>query len=77
MTTPQLNTIANNHGCWLDANNHLYTSEQKPVFLGKIYWKELTGLYHAINAKEKKYKGDKNFEIVLVEFLKGENILKS
>lgn len=71
-----MNKIATKYGCWINSFQRIYHVGDEVKLLGKVYYKELTGYFHAINVNEKRYEGQKNFEVLLINFLKGENIIK-
>jgi hypothetical protein len=71
----EMNKIALKYNCWINIANRLYLVGEKVIYLGRVYGKE-SGYYHAVNSLEKKYEGQKDFEVLLVSFLKGENIIK-
>ncbi len=78
MNKVEINKIALIYKCWIDSVDKIYylgNSGDKPKYLGKVYWKEKTGYYHAINIHEHKYEGQKKLNILLETFLKGEGFL--
>lgn len=75
MMNIEMNNIALKYNCWVDNNHRIYLLLTEKKYIGKIYWKETTNYYHAINKLEKKYEGQKDFEVLLINFLKGENII--
>ncbi len=71
----EMNKIAMKYSCWINSVDRIYHVADEVKLLGKVYWKDTTGYYHAINANDKRYEGQKNFEVLLVNFLKGEKII--
>lgn len=73
----EMNYLTIKYGCWIDSMNRIFfIKDETPILLGRIYWKSSTEYYHAINVKDKRYEGQKDFEILLINFLKGEGIIK-
>ena len=73
----EMNKIAMKYNCWINSTDSIYYVGGENKLLGKVYWKTTTGYFHAININEHRYEGQKNFELLLSNFLKGENIIKS
>lgn len=73
----EMNKIAMKYNCWINSVDSLYHIGEENKLLGKVYWKNTTGYFHAININDRRYEGQKNFELLLSNFLKGENIIKS
>jgi hypothetical protein len=67
------------YNCWIDYSGNLFSfndSNKSSTRIGKIYYRSLTGYYHSESIlKYKLHEGNRDFKIVLVEFLKGENLL--
>jgi len=76
LTKREINDIALNYNCFIDFFDRIYhILNGDKVLLGKIYYKESTEYYHAINILEVRYEGNKNFEALLIMFLKGEKVI--
>ncbi len=71
----EMNKIALKYNCWINIANRLYLLGEDVKYIGRVYGRD-TGYYHAVNGLEKKYEGQKDFECLLVNFLKSENIIK-
>ncbi len=76
LTKVEMNKIALKYSCWIDSSNRIYHVKEEVKYLGKVYYKAITGYYHATNSKDKKYEGQKVFDTLLNNFLNGENIIK-
>ena len=74
LSNNEINIIALKYNCKVFSNKLIYLNENK--YLGKIYTKENSKFYHATTANKFKIEGDVNFETVLVNFLRIENIIK-
>lgn len=69
-----LNVVAIKYDCILDNNNRVFHKKDKPILIGKIYFKN--DYYHATNTNGIHIEGEKEFEKLFLKFLIFQGIIQ-